>query len=157
MSAASQEAAAPSEEPVAYKWRLDAAGLEAVRLAIRDFWIHDVNKPSWYSNDQNERLVVRISKVAFSSADIREELERLRELKDHARKCCDTAEADLAMARKALEPFAALADIFDHDGGNRPKKGEIASWVDHRVGERVLTVEALRAARVALSSQEEKA
>lgn len=48
---------------------------------------------------------------------------------------------------RALEPFAALADIFDHKGGNRPTTGTIAQWSDHRVGDRELTVEALRAAR----------
>ncbi|TJW49325.1 MAG: hypothetical protein E5X65_34345 [Mesorhizobium sp.] len=50
-------------------------------------------------------------------------------------------------AEEALEPFGAIADIFDHAGGNRPTTGEIHSWADHRVGERVLTVEMLRAAR----------
>lgn len=48
---------------------------------------------------------------------------------------------------KALEPFAKLADIFDHKGGNRPTTGVIAQWADHRVGERELTVEHLRRAR----------
>lgn len=51
---------------------------------------------------------------------------------------------------EALAPFAALLDIFEFSTGLRPTSGEICSWVDHRVGERVLTVEHLEAARAAL-------
>ncbi|MER9196400.1 hypothetical protein NKI13_24465 [Mesorhizobium australicum] len=43
-------------------------------------------------------------------AEIRAELERERELKDHARKCCDAAESELAQARKALEAGKPLAN-----------------------------------------------
>ncbi len=31
-----------------------------VRECVRAFWVHDVNKPSWFSSDQNEKLVQRI-------------------------------------------------------------------------------------------------
>jgi len=51
---------------------------------------------------------------------------------------------------EALRPFAALLEIFEQKAGTRPMEGEICSWVDHRVGERVLTVEHLVAARAAL-------
>lgn len=51
---------------------------------------------------------------------------------------------------EALRPFAALLEIFEQNAGNRPKEGEICSWIDHRVGERTLTVEQLVAARAAL-------
>lgn len=51
---------------------------------------------------------------------------------------------------EALLPFSDLLDIFLHVAGNRPKSGEICSWVDHRVGERALTVEMLKAARAAI-------
>lgn len=55
-------------------------------------------------------------------------------------------------AIEALEPIAALADIFDFKGGNRPTEGLVANWADHRVGSRDLTVEMLRRARTALDS-----
>lgn len=35
--------------------------LNAVREAVRQFWIRDVNKPSWFRDDQNEKLVNRIA------------------------------------------------------------------------------------------------
>jgi len=62
----------------------------------------------------------------------------------------EALEAENRRLREALEPFSALADIFDLPGGTRPQEGEIASWIDHRVGERTLTVEHLRTARAAL-------
>ena len=63
-------------------------------------------------------------------------------------------DADLIAAApemaEALRPFAALLEIFEQKAGNRPLEGEICSWIDHRVGERTLTVEQLVAARAAL-------
>lgn len=53
----------------------------------------------------------------------------------------------IAELEKGLEPFAALSEIFEHEGGNRPREGVIAAWSDHRVGERELTVDMLRRAR----------
>jgi hypothetical protein len=64
----------------------------------------------------------------------------------------EAAESELAKAREALKPFAAIMDIFEMNAGNRPKSGTIYSWEDHRVGERELTVEMLQEARAALKA-----
>ncbi|MGY2995498.1 hypothetical protein [Mesorhizobium sp. URHB0026] len=48
------------------------------------------------------------ARVCGEASTLAAELERERELKDHARKCCDAAESELARVKKALEPFAAL-------------------------------------------------
>lgn len=60
--------------------------------------------------------------------------------------------AENAGMREALEPFAAILDIFHQNSASRPKAGEIMAWEDHRVGYRSLTVEMLEAARAALSN-----
>lgn len=65
---------------------------------------------------------------------------------------CAEWKARAEAAEKALRPLAEIADIFDLVAGNRPREGEIMSWIDHRVGERVLTVEALRDARSVLEN-----
>lgn len=49
----------------------DAAGEDvpaALREAIRLWWTHDVNKPSWLRDDQNERLVTRIAAALSDGA-----------------------------------------------------------------------------------------
>jgi hypothetical protein len=33
---------------------------QQIRRAVRDFWVHDVNKPSWFTEEQNERLIQRL-------------------------------------------------------------------------------------------------
>jgi hypothetical protein len=33
---------------------------QKIRAAVRDFWVHDVNRPSWFTAEQNEQLVQRI-------------------------------------------------------------------------------------------------
>lgn len=50
----------------------------------------------------------------------------------------------------AMQPFVALAEIFDHPAGNRPfaDEDEIHAWEDHRVkGQRAMTVGDLRKLR----------
>jgi len=41
---------------------------EAVREAVREFLIHDVNKPSWFTDQQNEQLVRRIVSASKDAA-----------------------------------------------------------------------------------------
>ena len=57
---------------------------------------------------------------------------------------------------EALEPFAALADLFDDGvrGGTMPRTGVVMSWPRLKDGKLVdndLTVEHLRAARAAIA------
>lgn len=59
--------------------------------------------------------------------------------------------ADVERLRAALEPFAAIYEIFAARAPLRPQSGNIMAWEDHRIGERVLTVEHLKAASDAIS------
>lgn len=56
---------------------------------------------------------------------------------------------------EALKPFAALADYYRIGGPQRPKDGPIMGVVDHRIGEREITVEDLYAAAEALATFQE--
>lgn len=33
---------------------------QRIRQAVLDFWVDDVNKPSWFTAAQNEKLVQRV-------------------------------------------------------------------------------------------------
>jgi hypothetical protein len=62
----------------------------------------------------------------------------------------DAAHKRIAELEAALEPFAAIHDIFLERAGNRPTSGDVMAWQDHRVGLRKLTVEMLATARASV-------
>jgi hypothetical protein len=69
-----------------------------------------------------------------------------------------SSQAEIERLRKALEPFAGCAAIFDFGSATRPSLDSdgLMSWNDHRVeGERGFTVGDLRAARDALSGSKD--
>lgn len=45
-----------------------------IRSAIREWWINDVNKPSWFRDDQNERLIDRVIDALDAAAAVRAEM-----------------------------------------------------------------------------------
>ena len=78
-----------------------------------------------------------------------------------ARQAAEDARAELAyvraqlrIAEKALEPFAGFADHFPTTKryGNRPTSGEFYQVSSHGKHDASLTVEAVHAARAALSA-----
>lgn len=102
-------------------------------------------------------LLELVDRLALNAAEAKDERDRAEALAVRNARALAEAQVENRQLRKALAPFGALADIFDHKAGLRPTAGEIKSWSDHRVGDRSLTVEHLQEARRALDNAAPKA
>lgn len=97
-------------------------------------------------------LVELIDRLTAKAAEADSDRDRAEALAVRSARALAQVQVETNALRKALQPFAAIAELFAHKAGLRSTNGEIMTWTDHRVGDRALTVEHLLEAQNALNA-----
>jgi hypothetical protein len=93
-------------------------------------------------------LVELIDRLTAKAAEADGDRNRAEALAVRSVRALAQAQVETKGLRKALEPFAAIAELFAHKAGLRSTNGEIMTWTD----DRALTVEHLLEAQNALNA-----